>query len=66
MLIAINGVKLYAHYYTWSKLYAQCYTRSEAICSLLYVELSFMLNAIHGVKLYPHCYTSSEALCSLL
>ena len=48
------------------KLYAQCYARSEAICSLLYVELSFMLNAIQGVKLYPHCYTSSEALCSLL
>ena len=52
MLIAIHGVKLYA----------QCYTRSEAIWSLLYVELSFMLNAIQEVKLYPHCYTSSEAL----
>ena len=48
------------------KLYAQCHTRSEAICLLLYVELSFMLNAIQGVNLYPHCYTSSEALCSLL
>ena len=37
MLITIHGVKLYA----------QSYTRSEAICSLLYVELRFMLNAIH-------------------
>ena len=56
MLNAIQGVKLYA----------QCYTRSEAICSLLYMELSFMHNAIQGVKLYAHCYTWSEALCSLL
>ena len=56
MLIAIHGVKLYA----------QCYTKSVAICSLLYVELCFMLNAIQGVRLYPHCYASSETLCSLL
>ena len=34
------------------KLYAQCYTVSEAICSLLYIELSIMLISIHGVKLY--------------
>ena len=49
MLNAIQGVKLYAHCYTWRealisilhmgmKLYAHCYTRSEAICSLLYME----------------------------
>ena len=56
MYIAIHEVKRYAH----------CYTRSEAICSLLYMELSFMLNAIQGVKLYAHCYTWSESLCSLL
>ena len=56
MLIAIHGVKLYAHCYTWS----------EALCSLLYMESSSRLNAIHGVKLYTHCYTWSEALCSLL
>ena len=56
MLIAIHEVKLYA----------QCHARSEAICSLLYLELSFIFNAIQGVKLYPHCCTSSEALCSLL
>ena len=56
MLIAINEVKLYA----------QCHARSEAICSLQYLELSFIFNAIQGVKLYPHCCTSSEALCSLL
>ena len=56
MLIAIDGVKLYG----------QCCTRSEAICSLLYMELSFMLNAVQGVKLYAHCNTWSKALCSLL
>ena len=56
MLIAIHGVKRYG----------QCYTRSEAICSLLYMELSIMLNAVQGVKLYAHCYTWSKALCSLL
>ena len=56
MLIAIHGVKLYAH----------CYTRSEALCSLLCKELSYVLIVIHGVKLYAHCYTWSEALCALL
>ena len=56
MLIAIHEVKLYA----------QCHARSEAICSLLYLELSFIFNAIQGVKLYPHCCTLSESLCSLL
>ena len=33
MLIVINGVKLYAHCYTWSG-----YTLSEAICSLVEME----------------------------
>ena len=47
MLNAILGVKLYT----------QCYTRSEAISSLLYMERSIMLVTIHGVKLYAHCYT---------
>ena len=56
MLIAIHGVKLYC----------QCYTRSEAICSLLYMEVSFMLIAIIGVKLYAYYYIWIEALCSLL
>ena len=56
MLIAIHGVKLYG----------QCYTRSEAICSLLYMEVSFMLIAIIGVKLYAYYYIWIEALCSLL
>ena len=56
MLIAIHGVKFYAHYYTWS----------EALCSMLIMERSTMLFAIHGVKLYAHSYTWSEALCSLL
>ena len=56
MLIARHGVKLYAHYYTWS----------EALCSMLIKERSTMLFAIHGVKLYAHSYTWSEALCSLL
>ena len=53
MLNATQGVKLYAH----------CYTRSEAICSLLYIELSIMLISIHGVKLYASVI---EALFSLL
>ena len=56
MLIAIHGVKLYA----------QCFTRSEAIRSLLYKELSDMFIAVHEVKHYAHFYTRSEALCSLL
>ena len=56
MLIAMQGVKLCAHCYTWS----------EALCSLLYMESGSRLNAIQGVKLYAHCYTWSEALCSLL
>ena len=56
MLIAIHGVKLYG----------QCYTRSEAICSLLYMEVRFMLIAIIGVKLYAYYYMWIEAFCSLL
>ena len=56
MHITVYGVKLYAH----------CYTRSEAVCSLLCIELSFMLNAIHRVKLYAHCYAWSEAIYLLL
>ena len=35
MLIAIHGVKLHAHYYTWS----------DTLRSLLYMESSFMLTA---------------------
>ena len=53
MVTVIHGVKLYG----------QCYTRSEAICSL---EVSFMLIAIFGVKLYAYYYIWIEALCSLL
>ena len=56
MLNALLGVKLYA----------QCYTRSEAICSLLYAFHCFKLFIIHGVKLRAHCYAWSEALCSIL
>ena len=56
MLIAIHGVKLYSHYYTWS----------EELCSMLIKERSTMLFAIQGVKLYDHSYTWSEALRSLL
>ena len=46
MVNAVQGVKLYAH----------CYTLSEAICSLLYIEGSILLISIHGVALYAHCY----------
>ena len=56
MLITIYGLKLYAHCYSWS----------EAFCSLLYKERSNILIAMHGVKLYAHCYTWSEALWSML
>ena len=56
MVDAVQGVKLYAHCYTWS----------EAICSLLYIEGSILLISIHGVALYAHCYARSEAMCSLL
>ena len=56
MLIAMQGVKLCAHCYTWS----------EAMCSLLYMECSFMHIAIHEVKRYAHCYTWSQAPGSML
>ena len=56
MLIAIHGVKLYA----------QCFTRSEVIRSLLYKERNDMFIAVHEVKHYALFYTWSEASCSLL
>ena len=56
MLIAIHELKLYAH----------CYTFSEALSSFLYMVRSFELIVIHGVKFYAHCYKWSEALCSML
>ena len=61
MLIHLLGVKTYAHCYTWS----------EALRSLLYMERYFMPIAIHGVdthgvKLYARCFTWSEASCSML
>ena len=38
MLIAIHGVKLYAHTYTWSEaLFAMLY-KGEILCSLLYMD----------------------------
>ena len=54
MLIAIQGVKLYAHCYTWS----------EASCSLLYINGSFMLIAILGVKHYALSYTHGVTRCA--
>ena len=60
MLIAIHGVMLYAHYYTWS----------EALCLMRYKESSIMLTHLHGVKIYAHldgvkiyahCYTCCNA-----
>ena len=45
MLIAIHGVMLYAHCYTWSEAlcalnswsdaFSHCYTWSEALCSFV-------------------------------
>ena len=55
MLIAIHEMKRYAHCYSWS----------EAICSLLNKEGSFMLIAIHEMKRHAHCYSWSEAICSM-
>ena len=46
MLISMHVVKVCAHCYTWS----------EALCSLLYMERSIMLITIHGVKRYVQCY----------
>ena len=56
MLIPIHGVTLDAYWFT----------RGKALYSLLYIDRSFMLNVLQGVKLYAHCYTWSEALCALL
>ena len=50
MLNPIHEVKICAHCYTWS----------EALCSMQYKELSYMLIAIRGVKLYAQCYTCKE------
>ena len=47
MLNALQGVMLYAY----------CDIRSEAICSLLYIEGGIMLISIHGMTLYAHCST---------
>ena len=41
MLNALPGFNLYAH----------CYSRCEAICSLQYMKRSIMLISIHGMKL---------------
>ena len=55
MLIAILGVKRNARSEALSKhevtFYAHCYTWSEALCLLQYMECCFMLIPIHGVKL---------------
>ena len=56
MLNALQGVMLYSNTYTWS----------EALCSLQYMDRSFMLIVIHELKLYDHCYTWCKAVCSLL
>ena len=48
------------------KLHAQCYSRCEALCFLLYMELSFMLIATHEMKRSALCYTWIEALGSML
>ena len=66
MLIPMHGMKLHAQCYTRWKVYAHCFTWIEALCSFLYMNRSFMLIAIHGVKLYAHYYASSELICSLL
>ena len=39
MIIAIHGMMLFAHYYTWS----ECNTRGKVLCSFIYMEGKFML-----------------------
>ena len=51
MFIAIHGVKLNAHCYTWN----------EAFVPIAIHEVDK-----HGVKLYACCFTWSEASCSML
>ena len=62
MLIAMHGVTLYVHCYSWSEPFPHCYTWSEALCSFIYMECKFMLIAIPGVKRNAR----SGAVCSLL
>ena len=50
MIIATQGVRQFA----------RCFKRSDVIHSLLYMELSYMLILIHGVKLYAQCYTRGK------
>ena len=53
MPIAIVGGKLFLIVAHGVRFYADSFTWSENLCSLLYV----MLIATHGGKLYSHCYT---------
>ena len=46
MITATHGVRLFI----------RCCKRSEVVIhSFLYMELSYMLHVIQGVKLYAHC-----------
>ena len=38
MLIAIHGVMLYAHTYTWSEALCSMLYKGEFLCSLLYMD----------------------------
>ena len=38
MLIAIHGVKFYAHHYTWSKALCSMLYKGESLFTLLYIE----------------------------
>ena len=66
MLIAIHESSSRLNAIQGEKLYAHCHTWSEALCSLLYMEIIIMFNAIQKVKYYALCYRWSEALCSFL
>ena len=38
MLIAIHGVKFYAHYYTWNNALCLMLYKGKSLCTLLYIE----------------------------
>ena len=55
MLIAIHESRSRLNAIQGEKLYAHCYAWSEALCSLLYMEIIIMFNAIQKVTYYALC-----------
>ena len=63
MLNAIQGVKLYAHCYTWSEALCPLLSAILGGKHLLIVTHRVRLYDIHlhGVKIYVYCYKRCEA-----